>query len=59
MFKVLRVYRDEYGTTRQRYVGNREYKRIETACRKADASRGGYVIRVGSLTPVYVGRWAL
>ena len=57
MFKVLRVYRDEYGTTRQRYVGNRAYKTLKAASMKADASRGGYVIPLGCNDPVYVGVW--
>jgi len=57
MFKVMRVYRDEYGTTRQRYVGNRAFKTLKAASRKANESRGGYVIRMGALAPVYVGVW--
>ena len=57
MYKVMRVYRDEYGALRQRYVGERVLKNIKTAQRIADANRGGYVVRYGALSPVYVGVW--
>ena len=57
MYKVMRNYRDEYGTLRQRYVGNRAYKTERAAAMKADSSRGGYVIRLGCNDPVYVGAW--
>lgn len=59
LYAIMRVYRDEYGTTRQRRVNMREYKRLCTAKNAADANRGGYVIRVGSNEPVYVGSWPL
>lgn len=57
MFAVMRVYRDEFGQTRQRRVNMREYKRMVTAQRVADENKGAYVIRVGCLEPVSLGTW--
>lgn len=57
MFIVMRTYRDEYGTTRQRRWNMRSYKREVTAKQLADSIRGGYVCRMGSLQPIYVGEW--
>lgn len=57
MYIVMRVYRDEYGTTQQRRWNMCAYKRDVTACKVADGVKGGYVCKMGSNSPEYVGAW--
>ena len=55
MYKLMRVYRDEYGQTRQRYITQRAYRNFDLIKRKADEQKGGYMVRLGSNAPEYVG----
>lgn len=57
MFIVMRVYRDEYGQTQQRRWNMRAYKRKMSAVNVANSVKGGFVCRMGSNNPIYVGEW--
>jgi len=56
-YNVMFATRDDYGNPIATRLNMVNYRNLETAKRRADAQRGGYVIPRGSNAPVYVGSW--
>ena len=59
MFIVKHTRRDEYGKVVDSRWNMRAYKRKRSAVKVADSVKGGYVCRMGSNSPIYVGSWPL